>query len=114
MHIVILLILFSLILFFIRGRKKRLEAKLGIRIVCISYTHGDHRKLSESLPSGDILIHAGDFTRFGRLDDARDFNEWLSEMKNRGSFQHVLVTNGNHENNVRIVLGFTSKDAVMT
>jgi predicted phosphodiesterase len=35
------------------------------RIVCISDTHGLHRKVA--VPGGDLLIHAGDFMRTGRL-----------------------------------------------
>ncbi len=72
--------------------------KLGVRVVCISDTHGDHEKMV--LPSGDILIHAGDFTRFGRADHAEKFNSWLAEQKMKGNFQHVIVVNGNHETNV--------------
>jgi predicted phosphohydrolase len=64
-----------------------------VRIVCISDTHGRHRDLD--LPEGDILIHAGDFTRFGKKEDAEDFNQWLGTLP----FEHKVVVNGNHENN---------------
>lgn len=40
--------------------------KKGVRIVCISDTHTKHGDLN--IPDGDILIHAGDFTSFGRLE----------------------------------------------
>jgi predicted phosphodiesterase len=63
-----------------------------MRIVCISDTHGLHRELS--LPAGDILIHAGDFTYFGR--DKRqivDFGEWIGNLP----FKHVIVVAGNHD-----------------
>eukprot|EP00747_Dinoflagellata_sp_TGD_P209979 gnl/TRDRNA2_/TRDRNA2_83333_c0_seq2.p1 gnl/TRDRNA2_/TRDRNA2_83333_c0~~gnl/TRDRNA2_/TRDRNA2_83333_c0_seq2.p1 ORF type:complete len:288 (-),score=27.50 gnl/TRDRNA2_/TRDRNA2_83333_c0_seq2:186-989(-) len=66
---------------------------LGLKVVCISDTHGRHRDIS--LPKGDILIHAGDFTKFGRREDAEDFNAWLGEL----DFKAKLVVNGNHENN---------------
>jgi hypothetical protein len=81
-----------------KSKKTKLGGNLGIRVVCISDTHGDHEKLM--LPTGDILIHAGDFTRFGRVDHAEKFNSWLAEQKIKGNFQHVIVVNGNHENNV--------------
>jgi predicted phosphohydrolase len=66
---------------------------LGLRIVCISDTHGKHRQLR--LPAGDVLIHAGDFTKFGRREDADDFNKWLADLP----FVTKVVVNGNHENN---------------
>lgn len=68
---------------------------LGLRVVMISDTHGGHRAIPGGVPEGDILIHAGDFTRFGREDDARDFNSWLGELPHR----HKFVVNGNHEHN---------------
>jgi len=56
--------------------------------------HGQHRSLS--LPHGDILIHAGDFTSFGKQGDAADFNDWLGTLD---GFQYKLVVLGNHEVN---------------
>ena len=67
--------------------------KLGLKIVCISDTHNNHRELN--LPEGDILIHAGDYTHFGNEDDAIDFNKWLGEQ----NFKYKFVVNGNHEQN---------------
>ena len=64
-----------------------------IRLVMISDTHGGHRRVA--VPDGDILIHAGDFTRFGKLADAEDFNDWLGEQPHR----HKVVVAGNHEAN---------------
>ena len=73
-----------------------------VKIVCISDTHGHHRKLT--MPKGDILIHAGDFTLFGR-DTPRnstgnpllDFNEWLGSL----DYKYKIVVNGNHECNAK-------------
>ena len=45
------------------------------------------------MPPGDVLIHAGDFTRYGRRSDADDFNEWLGTLP----YAHNLVVLGNHE-----------------
>ena len=67
--------------------------KLGLKIVCISDTHNNHRQMT--LPEGDILIHAGDYTHFGHEEDAIDFNEWLGEQ----NFKYKYVVNGNHEQN---------------
>jgi predicted phosphodiesterase len=65
----------------------------GVRIVCISDTHNQHRDLD--VPSGDILIHAGDFTLYGKEEHAHDFNDWLGTLPHK----HKIVVNGNHENN---------------
>ena len=66
----------------------------GLRLVLISDTHGMHRKLGK-IPDGDVLVHAGDFTRFGKLEDAIDFNAWLGEQPHA----HKVVVFGNHECN---------------
>lgn len=62
-----------------------------IKIVCISDTHTCHRQLK--VPDGDILIHAGDFTLFGKKEHFLDFNDWLGTLPH----QHKLVVYGNHE-----------------
>jgi len=63
-----------------------------VRIVCISDTHGYHRKLD--LPEGDILVHAGDFSRGrGSIDQVADFNDWLGELP----YDHIVITSGNHD-----------------
>lgn len=64
-----------------------------MNLVCISDTHGLHRKIK--LPEGDILIHAGDFTRNGELSTIHDFNLWLGEQKE--NFKYILVIAGNHD-----------------
>ncbi|CAE8639441.1 unnamed protein product [Polarella glacialis] len=69
------------------------STRRGLRLVCISDTHGHHRELE--LPAGDVLIHAGDFTLHGKEEQARDFNAWLGEQPHRTK----LVVLGNHENN---------------
>jgi len=63
------------------------------RWVCISDTHGKHRELS-ALPAGDVLVHAGDFTMTGLLDEIEDFVEWFAAVP---GFKHKVVIAGNHE-----------------
>lgn len=65
----------------------------AVRLVIISDTHAHHRQLQ--LPKGDILIHAGDFTNYGKLTDIHEFNTWLGEQKNH--FEKIYVVTGNHE-----------------
>ena len=45
------------------------------------------------IPEGDVLIHAGDFTRCGNLQEVREFNKWLETLPHK----HKLVIAGNHE-----------------
>uniref|UniRef100_A0A0A9WR64 Metallophosphoesterase domain-containing protein 1 n=1 Tax=Lygus hesperus TaxID=30085 RepID=A0A0A9WR64_LYGHE len=62
------------------------------RIVCMSDTHA--RAISiETVPNGDIFIHAGDFTTFGMEDEVMSFNDWLGKLPHR----HKIVIAGNHE-----------------
>ena len=61
-------------------------------IVCISDTHGLHRKVD--VPGGDLLIHAGDFTYLSKSRrEILDFNDWLGELPHR----YKIVIPGNHE-----------------
>ena len=52
-----------------------------MRIVCVSDTHGWH-SLTE-VPPGDILVHGGDCTRRGRLDNVEEFNAWLGTLPHK-------------------------------
>jgi Icc-related predicted phosphoesterase len=70
-----------------------LERKLPIKIVCISDTHNNHDLMS--IPEGDVLICAGDYTHFGREEHRDSFNTWLGTLPHK----HKIVVNGNHECN---------------
>ena len=55
-----------------------------LRIVVISDTHGFHRYLKfPPCPEGKkmILIHCGDMTEHGTMDELRKFNEWLGHIR---------------------------------
>ncbi len=62
-----------------------------VRVVCISDTHELHRELT--LPDGDLLIHAGDFTFWNHTAKIEDFNAWLGELPHR----YKVVIPGNHD-----------------
>lgn len=66
-----------------------------VRFVCISDTHSDSRLMSTSewVPDGDVLIHAGDFSRTGRVDEVERFNSFLGMLPHR----YKIVIAGNHE-----------------
>lgn len=62
-----------------------------MRIVCLSDTHGLHERLA--VPEGDLLIHAGDFTNFGRVAEIERFDRWLGTLPH----PHKVVVAGNHD-----------------
>ena len=70
---------------------------LGVSITAISDTHGRHDEVEGLCPSADLLIHAGDFTRFGKEEDLHSFKEYLDFQRSR--FKAIVIVNGNHECN---------------
>jgi len=63
----------------------------AVRVICISDTHGRHRGLT--LPDGDLLIHAGDFSTHGTLSELSDFMRWFAALPH----PHKLLIAGNHD-----------------
>eukprot|EP00735_Rhodelphis_limneticus_P014193 TRINITY_DN8193_c0_g1::TRINITY_DN8193_c0_g1_i1::g.7222::m.7222 TRINITY_DN8193_c0_g1::TRINITY_DN8193_c0_g1_i1::g.7222 ORF type:complete len:264 (+),score=15.28,sp/O15442/MPPD1_HUMAN/46.40/4e-74,Metallophos/PF00149.23/4.5e-11,Metallophos_2/PF12850.2/5.4e-09 TRINITY_DN8193_c0_g1_i1:200-991(+) len=61
------------------------------RVVCISDTHSLTEQLT--IPPGDLLIHAGDFTNIGHPDDVFKFAKFLDTLPH----PHKLVVPGNHD-----------------
>jgi predicted phosphohydrolase len=61
-----------------------------IRLVCIADTH-NHKPFS--IPPGDVLVHAGDLTNLGTVDEIQEHVDWLN------SFEHEekIVIAGNHD-----------------
>ncbi len=62
-----------------------------MRLVVISDTHGLHDGLE--IPAGDVLIHAGDMTSHGDIEEVRAFDAFLARLDHR----HKLVIAGNHD-----------------
>jgi Icc-related predicted phosphoesterase len=60
-------------------------------IDCISDTHSRHKKIN--LPGGDIVIHAGDCSCSGELEEVLEFLDWFKEQK----YSHRLLIAGNHD-----------------
>jgi Icc-related predicted phosphoesterase len=63
----------------------------SLSIVFISDTHGKHWDIN--IPYGDILIHGGDLTKKGMVDDVRDFDSFLGTLPH----PHKIVIAGNHD-----------------
>ncbi|HEV3386654.1 MAG TPA: metallophosphatase domain-containing protein [Gemmata sp.] len=62
-----------------------------MKIVCISDTHAGHE--FTEVPDGDILVHGGDITRRGSLEDVESFNAWLGTLPHK----HKVMICGNHD-----------------
>ncbi|MBU3856732.1 metallophosphoesterase [Bacteroides sp. ET225] len=65
----------------------------GLKVVALSDTHGKHRSLS--IPSCDVLIHAGDACDFGNKEQLEDFFEWYGTR----SARYKIFVSGNHDTN---------------
>mmetsp|Transcript_15330 Transcript_15330/g.22618 ORF Transcript_15330/g.22618 Transcript_15330/m.22618 type:complete len:457 (+) Transcript_15330:124-1494(+) len=66
------------------------------RIVCISDTHSQHRECP-FLPPGDVLIHAGDFTKSGEPGTVLDLAQYFDSHQNKNFSQGVICIAGNHD-----------------
>ena len=62
-----------------------------LRIVCLSDTHNFHNEII--VPDGDVLIHAGDATMRGTIDEIIFFNQWFKKQPHR----HKIFVAGNHD-----------------
>lgn len=62
-----------------------------MKFVTIADTHGKHSSLI--IPSGDILIHAGDISMKGEKDEVADFLKWFDNQ----DFEHKILIAGNHD-----------------
>lgn len=60
-----------------------------VRLVCISDTHNQTPKL----PSGDILIHAGDLSNQGTFSELQKTIKWLQQTQ----FRVKILVCGNHD-----------------
>lgn len=60
-----------------------------VRIVCISDTHNSQ----PDIPTGEILIHAGDLTQSGTLRELQTALDWLNSLPHRKK----VVVAGNHD-----------------
>ena len=62
-----------------------------MKIAFFSDTHMLHSKIK--IPSCDVLIHCGDFTSLGNLEEVEDFCSFLSSIK----CENKIVIAGNHD-----------------
>lgn len=61
------------------------------KIVCLSDTHNSNNQIT--VPDGDILIHAGDATITGTLEEIVLFNKWFANLPHK----YKIFIAGNHD-----------------
>ncbi|TDN95580.1 Icc-related predicted phosphoesterase [Salegentibacter sp. 24] len=62
-----------------------------MKLVCISDTHNKHSQIP--IPTGDVLIHAGDITEGGTEREVLDFLKWFSSQPHH----YKIFIAGNHD-----------------
>jgi Icc-related predicted phosphoesterase len=67
----------------------------AVRLVFISDTHEMHEAVR--IPPCDILVHCGDATGVGRVDQLERFAAWCRKLKRRGDVREVVFVAGNHD-----------------
>jgi predicted phosphodiesterase len=63
-------------------------------ITLISDTHNKHNQVTEFLPGGDLLIHAGDTSSMGYKYEIQDFLEWFNSLD---TYTNKIFIAGNHD-----------------
>ncbi len=71
-----------------------------MKITLISDTHNKHKQIENDLIGGDILIHAGDISSGGSLEEINNFCRWFDKLDN---YTRKIFIAGNHD------FGFESK-----
>lgn len=69
------------------------NGKKTIRVVCVSDTHNFRSFKSANIPNGDILVHSGDFTDHGSMDELNGFKDALKQLPHT----YKIVVAGNHD-----------------
>lgn len=62
-----------------------------MKLVLISDTHGLHERVD--VPDGDILVHAGDISGRGTVEECQQALDWLEAQPHK----HVVLIAGNHD-----------------
>lgn len=81
--------MYSILLFFRGPAFKPPRNKPVVRVVCISDTHSN----VVSVPHGDLLIHAGDLTNAGTVEQIQAQIDWLASLPHR---EKIMIA-GNHD-----------------
>jgi len=82
-------LIYHILLLFRGAPFKPHRNKPTIRVVCISDTHTN----TLPVPNGDLLIHAGDLTNAGTVEQIQAQLDWLASLPHR----EKIVIAGNHD-----------------
>lgn len=66
-----------------------------VKIVAISDTHNQHRKIE--IPQCDVLVHSGDYSYTGDFQSLWEINQWFGKLKKDGICSEVVTVCGNHD-----------------
>lgn len=66
---------------------------VGLKITFISDTHGLHNMVTDDLPGGPMIIHAGDVANRGTIREINEFLLWFSNLP----YTHKIFIAGNHD-----------------
>ncbi len=65
-----------------------------MKITFISDTNNKHKFVTNDLPGGDLLIHAGDLSSMGYEHEIREFCKWYDSLDN---YTNKIFIAGNHD-----------------
>jgi len=65
-----------------------------MKITFISDSHNKHKQITEDLPGGDLLIHAGDISSMGKKHEIQQFCKWFNSID---SYTYKIFIAGNHD-----------------
>ena len=65
-----------------------------MRITFISDTHSKHKQVTNSLPGGDLIVHAGDMSSQGYKHEIQEFLKWYNNLDN---YTNKIFIAGNHD-----------------
>ena len=84
-------------------------------ITVISDTHGKHNEITQDVPGGDLLLHAGDISSMGYQHEVQQFCKWFNNVENYG---HKIFIAGNHDwgfqNNVEKIMEIVNSYKTVT
>ena len=63
-----------------------------VRFVLISDTHNRESEIDE-IPDGDVLLHCGDLTNKGKVEELKSVNDWFATLPHKTK----IAIAGNHE-----------------
>lgn len=65
-----------------------------MKFLLLSDTHNQHKKIpTDWFIPADAIIHAGDLTAYGRLEELEDFFKWYSSL----DYEYKIFIAGNHD-----------------